>query len=524
MMDTLPRSPSRISERRGKPELLLESQAQMLLPPVQATRRNGTSTNSSISSIASGLYPASDFDTPAMSVPVTPTDATIPPQTIKSMASPFGGSSIVGSIREEEETGSYDCDEYEGYPVDGLGLNMMALDKELDMGMASLGSTQTSRFFDEPMPLGTERYYNDEKLAPVTMPPTPPSQSELYLPDDDVAWAYDETVGEHPYAFGLQISPTAQTIDADAFTSQPPPVLLPPQSPPSSTSSRAAIILNKVVPSKLRASLKRRLSSPNQHTNTPPPPPPISTMPRYISASVPGTPPGDTNDFGGFLVKTPSSAPTEEPLSLSAPESVLPPMAQALLSAPPGPDPYHTSPRNSPGATNGLSYLTIDTFPDSSLPSPNSPLHPSSVRSPLVSPSIASASQSSLPISTSVSPHKKAPSIDPATPLAPKRPSIPLSLMTANTLADMIEEMHSDLAAYDATHTRMVQSGWSSPQEIKNVELQREDKERMWKARIEESKKVLEGMRRCEAAKSVESLHSAISITGRHVTEEPLPF
>jgi hypothetical protein len=171
-MDILPRSPQRITERRGKPELSLESQTPALLHPVVHTRRNGTSTNSSI---ASAVYASDAYDTPAMSVPVTPTDAAFP-GTLKSVASPFGGSSIVGSIREEEENGGCDCQECESYPGNGLGLNVMALDKELDMGISSLGSTQRSQFFDEPV--SAEHYYNDEKLAPVTMPPTPPSQSK----------------------------------------------------------------------------------------------------------------------------------------------------------------------------------------------------------------------------------------------------------------------------------------------------------------------------------------------------------
>lgn len=75
--------------------------------------------------------------------------------------------------------------------------------------------------------------------------------------------------------------------------------------------------------------------------------------------------------------------------------------------------------------------------------------------------------------------------------------------------------MNTDLSAYDATRAIMIESGWSSPQEIKNVEAQRADKERTWKERIAESKKVLEVMRRTEfkhyAMSSVSSIHSTDS-------------
>jgi hypothetical protein len=106
--------------------------------------------------------------------------------------------------------------------------------------------------------------------------------------------------------------------------------------------------------------------------------------------------------------------------------------------------------------------------------------------------------------------HKKVPSIDPATPLAPKKLSIPITLVTADSLADMIEEKNRDLNAYDMTLARMKESGWSSAQEIRNVELQREDKERNWGKRIAESKKILEAMRRYEVKHSAMSSMSSI--------------
>lgn len=92
-------------------------------------------------------------------------------------------------------------------------------------------------------------------------------------------------------------------------------------------------------------------------------------------------------------------------------------------------------------------------------------------------------------------------------------------------MADMIEDMNTDLSAYDATRALMVESGWSSPQEIKNVESQRADKERTWKERIAESKKVLEVMRRTEfkhdGMPSVSSIHNADSAI---TSQEPVPI
>jgi hypothetical protein len=93
-------------------------------------------------------------------------------------------------------------------------------------------------------------------------------------------------------------------------------------------------------------------------------------------------------------------------------------------------------------------------------------------------------------------------------------PAAPLTLVTANSLADMIEEMRRELEAYDATLARMIGSGWSSPQEIRNVELQREETQRTWQQRINESKEILEGMRRREVKRSAMSSVSSFDSFG----------
>lgn len=260
------------------------------------------------------------------------------------------------------------------------------------------------------------------------------------------------------------------------------------------------------------------MSSPNNARDQPPPVPAASTMPNYYN---PGTPPDDIfDDFFRKHDDTLKSSKTEDSASVySNGEMPLPPLLHPAATF--GGDMMESrvvSPLQSPRYMTGPSFFGADVFPEmcnSPISSElvNSPLHPPTI-SPLMSPSLASTSQTSLniPYNPSFSSHKKVPSIDPATPLAPRRPSAPVTPVTADSLADMIEEMNADLSAYDATRALMIESGWSSPQEIQNVTAQRDDKERIWKERIAESKKVLEVMRRTEvknyAMSSVSSIHS----------------
>ncbi|KAL7268979.1 hypothetical protein RUND412_008376 [Rhizina undulata] len=333
--------------------------------------------------------------------------------------------------------------------------------------------------------------YDSERLH-ISMPPTPPHFSDkLY------GFSTQGSAGLQPQ------KPDELVIDPEAFSCDPPSL---PQSPsseiPSGSRSRAATILNRVVPSKLRASLKRRISSSNNVTNQISLVSSTATMPTY---SAPGTPPEDIDSFFdqkyAFYTR-PATAPDEDSSTRSATEVTLPPLLHPISTFGVEPERFFTSPHQSPRSI-GSCNLGDDILPESCI-SPiaemiTSPLYPPT-RSPLMSPSLASASQTSLnmPAIPAYPTHKKVPSIDPATPLAPKKLSSPITLVTANSLADMIEEMNADLAAYDATHARLVESGWSSPQEIRNVELQREDKEKTWKARIAESKRILECMRRTE--------------------------
>ena len=337
--------------------------------------------------------------------------------------------------------------------------------------------------------------------------------------------------GEQDFDFSTVDSPILRprrsgelVIDPECFSSGPPSLPQSPSSEGGSGRSRAATILNKIVP-KIRTSLKRRMSSPN---NTPQVPsiPSAFTMPTSSAYYSPGTPPEDHLESFFRELRGPSEKPAvgDDGMSIHS-------AAEAEAPLPPPLHPAATfagetdiiSPLQSPRFLNTPNFAGTDVFPEmcnSPIPSELicSPLHPPTI-SPLMSPSLASTSQTSLSMPAPSMTHKKVPSIDPATPLAPKKLASPVTFVTANSLADMIEEMNRDLEAYDATRARMIESGWSSAQEIRNVELQKEDKEKNWKHRIAESKKILEAARRSEVKHSAMSSVSSIdSLGGSYVS------
>jgi len=317
-------------------------------------------------------------------------------------------------------------------------------------------------------------------------------------------------------------SPTSPAIDAEVFSSGPSSLAYPSRSPknegsPGGARLRAANILNKVVPAKLRASLKRRISGASD-ISAQSPLSPIDTTPTYSAVVAPGTPPDES--LGRWHVKPQTSLPRAEDnySPLSSPEAILPPTLLPSSISPRSPsvetDSFFASPLQSPRTIGMPSFARMESLPETPTDVVCSPLHPPTI-SPLMSPSLASTSQTSLSTSGGLlHMHKKVPSIDPATSSAPRKPAAPLTLVTANSLADMIEEMRSELEAYDATLTRMISSGWSSPQEIRNVELQREEHQRTWQTRITESKNILEGMRRTEVKYSAMSSVSSFDSFG----------
>ncbi|CUS14700.1 unnamed protein product [Tuber aestivum] len=510
-------SPRRLSERRGIPEL------QPLEPAAspKALISSRVSLDSELcrpisqgSSVISTPY--SSYETgsnTAMTTPITPTDISPFKPHAPDIMSPI---TAPPSIREEDEEDDELCDCSCGSTVNGLG--GLGLETLVD---GASGWT-TARSLSERLHLTTggnpsfdhdylihqfqKSHINGEQYS---MPPTPPSHS-----------------GEQEFDFSIADSPILRphrsgelVIDPECFSSGPPSLPQSPSSEGGSGRSRAATILNKIVP-KIRTSLKRRMSSPN---NTPQVPsiPSASTMPTSPSCCSPGTPPEDHLEHFFRELR----GPIEKPLagddgmsihSAAEAEAPLPPLLHPTTTFVGETD--IVSPLQSPRFLNTPNFSGADVFPEMcNSPIPPelvcSPLHPPTI-SPLMSPSLASTSQTSLSMPAPSMTHKKVPSIDPATPLAPKKLASPVTFVTANSLADMIEEMSRDLAAYDATRARMIESGWSSAQEIRNVELQREDKERNWKHRIAESKKILEAVRRSEVKHSAMSSVSSIDSLG----------
>ncbi|CAZ79332.1 unnamed protein product [Tuber melanosporum] len=252
-------------------------------------------------------------------------------------------------------------------------------------------------------------------------------------------------------------------------------------------------------------------------------------MPTSSAYYSPGTPPEDHLEHFFRELRRPSekSLAGDDGMSIysaAEAEAPLPPLLHPAATFAGETD--IVSPLQSPRVLNTPSFGGTDVFPEmcnSPVPSELicSPLHPPTI-SPLTSPSLASTSQTSLSMPAPSMTHRKVPSIDPATPLAPKKLASPITFVTANSLADMIEEMNRDLEAYDATRARMIESGWSSAQEIRNVELQKEDKERNWKHRIAESKKILEAARRSEVKHSAMSSVSSIDSLGGSYPISPI--
>ena len=168
------RSPRRLSERRGKPEL---QPLDPVLPP-KITTYSGTITDADIessdSSLPSGVFTPGNYATPSLSAPVTPTDLS----PLRSLG-PFGtiGSTIVGSsIQEEEESncGCADCEARCGEYGLGLAVGAAGTMGTKDVAFPRLDTISAVREGFEGPCCGTH-YHLNEKLAPVAMPPTPPS-------------------------------------------------------------------------------------------------------------------------------------------------------------------------------------------------------------------------------------------------------------------------------------------------------------------------------------------------------------
>ena len=169
------RSPRRLSERRGKPEL--QPLDPILTSNIAAVTKMMAEADieSSDSSIPnSGAFSPDDYASPAMSTPATPTDGS----PLRPLTLSFGMSSIVeSSIREEEEDADEcDCDDCDAHDAEyglALGVGAVGTMGTKDVAFPRLNTVKTVREAFEDSSWGAHYQYN-EKLAPVAMPKTPP--------------------------------------------------------------------------------------------------------------------------------------------------------------------------------------------------------------------------------------------------------------------------------------------------------------------------------------------------------------
>lgn len=276
-------------------------------------------------------------------------------------------------------------------------------------------------------------------------------------------------------------------VDEGVFGSFNP--LVKPDSPPAqqqASRGRRTSLLNKVFPQKFRDNIMRRMSGANSipsisrsQVNLPP-----LRIPPY-------TPPTEATDFF-WPMNTATSGLSSQPnpdfeFELPIPEKHF--SRQALYSP-------LQSPRTMP------TLAGTDVFPElAKQPLPNevvhSPLYPPTV-SPLMSPCVPTTSQTSLNMLPPIRPEDyKVPSIDPTSPKPGRKLSEPIDTISPSTIDQMVLGMQKDEEAYTYMIDRMKGHGWSTPEEIQNLELQREESNQKWQLKINGAKRVLAGLNKC---------------------------
>ncbi|EPS35688.1 hypothetical protein H072_10857 [Dactylellina haptotyla CBS 200.50] len=329
-----------------------------------------------------------------------------------------------------------------------------------------------------------------------------------------------------------QVTPTGQVSPARQSTSAATPLLQgneelydpdtlsdpsAPTSPVPETmgrTGRRSAVLQRMLPPKLRASMRRRSSSAHS-AHTPPPVPPLSTMPTFYRQT-PETPDEDFDSY--FAEKMPlpdndSFSSIEEMIHACAPTPPLPPFVlpdwfPRTMPIPSALCSTTTSP------ISGLPLLS-ENFPEilpasvgesvkSPLPQP--PISP--LGSPRLPPVRAAVVNMIKPISLGGYQHQQVvPDVveaDSPAILSPKhrRQTSSEGPVTANSLADMIEQMIKEDEAFDVTEKHLLESGWNTPQEVQAIREQREETKVEWQKRIEESKKILMEIRKQEVKTS----------------------
>lgn len=287
-------------------------------------------------------------------------------------------------------------------------------------------------------------------------------------------------------------SPTTQSpdgwgefeLDPEAFGSLDQaikPISTPNQHPQK---GRRATLLNKMFPQKLRDNLMRRMSGATNSSRS-------QTMPNLPPLQIPPYTPTDDTDFFWPINTTTSTAlnPPNIDFEFELPIPEAPNTRQAMYS-----------PLQSPGSKPSLTGT--DVFPELvKQPLPNevvhSPLQPPTV-TPLLSPCAPTASQTSLNMLPPIRPEDyRLPSIDPLSPRLGRKLSEPVETMSESTITHMLLGMQKDEEAYTYMIERMKAHGWSTPQEIQNLELQREESKQKWQLKINGAKRVLAGLHKC---------------------------
>ncbi|KAI5809651.1 hypothetical protein DFH27DRAFT_459851, partial [Peziza echinospora] len=120
----------------------------------------------------------------------------------------------------------------------------------------------------------------------------------------------------------------------------------------------------------------------------------------------------------------------------------------------------------------------------------NSPLHAPKI-TPFMSYPDLSVSQTSLSIIPPSSDLYTVPSIDPTSPKPCRKLSDPIDTMSPNTITQMVDAMIKDEETYTWMIERMKSHGWSSAEEINNLESQREESKQKWQRKINGAKRVL---------------------------------
>ncbi|KAF3934602.1 hypothetical protein ABW20_dc0101388 [Dactylellina cionopaga] len=331
----------------------------------------------------------------------------------------------------------------------------------------------------EPAPVAISTVVLETRESPLT-PTLSPANEELYDPDT--------------------------LSDPSAPTSPVPEAI--------GRASRRATVLQRMLPPKLRASMRRRSSSAHS-AHASPPIPPLSTMPTFYRQT------SDTpdEDFDSYFAE---KLPLPDNDSFSSIEE----MIHAYAQTPPLP-PFVIPDYFTKTVTIQSTLCSATTSPTSnlSLSSENFPEIVTSsvgekVKSPLPQPPISPLGSPGLPplrtlvvnminpISLGGYQHQQVVPdvVDADSPalLSPKhrRQISGEGPVTANSLADMIEQMIKEDEAFEVTEKHILESGWNTPQEVQAIREQRKETKAEWQKRIEESKRILMDIRKQEVRTS----------------------